>query len=186
MIEALIRQLASHGHRADAAPYVESVVLARADGRVVLVGPNLRRFVASRASRLAAAGLELVPTPGVLLDAESGHVRIPEVPLRISLDALVALAGATEEQIRRALEERLLLVEAWVLPTLDGTFVPARRSAAVAAAANDILDRAQLGPEFVHRLSRTMQAATPIAAGGLAPWKILDHLARMTMLGADH
>ena len=173
VLEALLRYLSERHSFGSDSTAVRCVLLARNNGDAVLLGPSLRRYVVREASQLAAAGLEIVPTPFALLEGVSRQVRLPAVPLQLAFEPLTGLSGASTHELRRRfLAEHHFPLEAWVFPTLAGRFVPVSRPVGVAAAADDVLgDRGMRRDGFRH-LVRAMQTATPIAAGDVPPWEV--------------
>ena len=95
----------------------------------------------------------------------------------MAFEPLTGLSGASAHELRqRFLAERHFPLEAWVFPTLAGRFAPVSRPVAVAAAANDLLGGVTMCRDVFGDLVRTMQTATPMAAGDVPPWEMVRSL----------
>lgn len=179
VIGALLRHLDRHGAREQTFPVVAAVALRRRDGSLVLVSAIVRRWAAKRRRWLAAKGLELLPTPIVLLAEEPGEVIVPGVSLRVDLGCLADL-GVDRRELEDLEESWRAPVTAWVLASVEGDFEPASRAAAVEAALAAVVQPGAGGPRgVVAALSDTMRAAVPIGVRGLHRNVVVERLPRL-------
>ena len=176
VLGALVRHLSVHALVAQGATPVRCVVFARADGRAILASAVLRTQAARSANRLASQGLEVVATPAVLLDADGCHAIVPGAVDHVTTDTLAETTQGDAFPLAKELAERRFSVDAWIMASARGDFDPMSRSVAAGLLTQDVMDGAQLSPSFVRAMTCVLQFATPIAAGGLASWEIVDHL----------
>lgn len=173
VVEALLRHLDQHARASSDVPVLSVVAMRRRDGSVVLASVALRRWVATRQRWLASKGLEVLPTPVVEIDAESGDVIVPRLSIHIRAED----DGLAEVDLRGLRSPLRLPVHAWVLLSADGDFAPLGRAVAVERAVAALVDEGADGrPGALAAVAQVLRRARPVAAGGLHRPHVVDHL----------